>query len=112
MTMTRKEFLKGTGAVVAVALAGCGGGGGGGNPPTDCGTTIELNHGHVLTVAKADATAGVDKTYHIQGSATHDHTVTLTAAQFADLAAGNEVTITSSVDAAATHDHNITVNCA
>jgi hypothetical protein len=111
MTMTRKEFLKGAAAALAVIGVGCGdgGGGGGGN---DCGATIELNHGHTLPVAKADATAGVEKTYHIQGDATHDHTVTITAAQFADLAAGTGVTVTSSVDAGATHDHTITVNCA
>jgi len=110
--MTRKEFLQGAGAVVAVALTGCGDGGGGGGGGNECGTTIDLNHGHVLTVAKADATAGVEKTYHIQGGATHDHTVTITAAQFADLAAGTQVILTSSPSTDLTHDHSITVNCA
>lgn len=95
MTMTRKEFL--TGAALTVAALGCGGGGG----ANDCGVTIELNHGHRFTVAKADATAGAEKTYHIQGGADHDHTVTITAAQFSSVEIG-----------LATHDHNVTVNCA
>ena len=111
MTMTRKEFLKG--ATFTLVVLGSGSGCGGGTPPTDCGTTIELNHGHRFTVAKADATAGAEKTYHIQGGADHDHTVTITAAQFADLAAGTQVTVLSSVDIGlGTHDHNVTVNCA
>jgi hypothetical protein len=107
MTMTRKEFLKG--AALTLAGLGCGGGAN----PNDCGVTIELNHGHTLTVAKSHATTGVERTYHIQGSASHDHSVTITAAQFADLAAGNQVTVTSSPDIGfGTHDHMVTVNCA
>ncbi|HEY8208186.1 MAG TPA: hypothetical protein VIG99_11935 [Myxococcaceae bacterium] len=105
--MTRKEFLKG--AALTVVAVGCGGGA----SPTDCGITIDVNHGHTLTVPKADASAGGDKTYHIKGGADHDHTVTITAAQFASLRVGTEVTITSSPDIGLnTHDHGVTVNCA
>jgi hypothetical protein len=49
---------------------------------------IADNHVHLshsMTVTAADVDAGVDKTYSIPGTAMHDHTVTITAAQFAQL---------------------------
>ena len=108
-TMTRKDFLKSAAAVMGGGLAlsalGCGG------PALTCGGAIALNHGHTLTVPGADAQAGTEKTYHIQGSGDHDHTVTITAAQFADLRAGTQVVITSSLDEGFTHDHEVTVTC-
>jgi hypothetical protein len=70
---------------------------------------IGANHGHVLVVSKADVMAGVAKTYHIQGTSLHDHTVTITAAQFAMLAANTSISTTSSTDG---HSHPITVMCA
>jgi len=42
-------------------------------------TAISANHGHTLTVKKADVMQGLEKTYSIAGSATHSHNVTLTA---------------------------------
>lgn len=92
---------------------GCGSddsGGGGGGGSGACGADITSNHGHTLSVSQADVTAGVDKTYNIQGGAPHDHTVTLTAAHFASLAQGKSVSVTSS--SAAAHDHSVTVTCA
>lgn len=76
-------------------------------PPKD---TIAGNHGHVLTVTAADAAAGVDKTYDIMGSASHTHSVTITAAMFAMLETG--VTIMTNSTVTASHDHAITVVCA
>src|SRR5690242_13655428 len=51
------------------------------------GTTsvIADNHGHVLVVTKDDVAAGADKAYDIQGTSDHPHTVTITAAMFAQL---------------------------
>ena len=72
--------------------------------------TIGTNHGHVMVVAKADIAAGQAKTYHIQGTSDHDHTVMLTATQFAQLAADNAIMTESSVDA--DHSHLIMVACA
>jgi hypothetical protein len=64
----------------------------------------------VITVTKADIMAGVDKSYHIMGGATHDHVVTITAAQFAMLALNTDISDTSTTTNA--HDHVITISCA
>lgn len=95
-------------------VSGTGNAGGGGltnacdtTPPTD---VIAANHGHVLTVTAAEAAAGVDKTYDIMGTATHTHSVTITAAMFAMLETGTVITTTSTTMAG--HSHGITVMCA
>jgi hypothetical protein len=120
MTMTRKEFLRtlvgaGVGAAGVAAIAGCGGDDGGGTTadaaPPSCASpaaVVEANHGHVMMVSMADVTAGAAKTYNIMGTATHDHTVMITAAQFAQLASGGTLTLTSSNTI---HTHTVTVMC-
>lgn len=123
MSMTRREFLASNMAlvgagVVAAALARCGG-----DPEEqestprtggDClqsGTTVSIhgNHGHTLTVSKDDVAAGVDKTYDITGSSAHGHSVTLTAVDFAKLAANEGISVVSTVSG---HSHTVVVNCA
>jgi hypothetical protein len=128
MAITRKQFLESvTGSTVALLVQGCGGGGysggmtasGGYNPPpaSACGaagTLISGNHGHVLVIATADLNSTVAKDYSIMGTATHDHTVTLTAADFAQLKLGNTVMVTSTMTDAVgigLHAHNLTVSC-
>lgn len=121
MTMTRIDFLRtlaGAGATVlgASVLLACGSDDdddGGGDP--NCVTngtraTIGANHGHTITVAMADVSAAADKTYSIQGSSDHPHTVTITAAQFAMLAANSSLQVSSSSDSG--HTHAITIMCA
>ena len=71
--------------------------------------TISANHGHALVVSPADVAAGVAKTYSIRGSATHDHSVTVTGAGFAVLARGGSITLTSTTTAG--HSHQVTVTC-
>lgn len=122
--MTRSDFLKLSAALVGGVLfaEGCGdgdGGGGYGGTPTreaeptsadGCGATIGTNHGHALTVTRADVDAGADKTYDIRGSGDHPHTVEVSAADFERLAAGESVQLTSSsVDG---HTHAVTIRCA
>jgi hypothetical protein len=63
----------------------------------------------VINVTKADIMAGVDKDYHIMGAASHDHVVTITAAQFAMLAQNTSISDTSSVTG---HSHVVTISCA
>jgi len=131
MHMSRKQFLRSALDVSALALglhvlSACGSNSGGA-PPVDAhsgsdamaagnclanGTnvTIGANHGHVMVVSIADITAGADNVYHIMGTATHDHTVDLTPADFAMLAANNAIMTTSSVTDA--HSHPIMVACA
>jgi hypothetical protein len=75
-------------------------------------TTIQLNHGHVLIVSVADITAAVDKTYDITGGALHSHMVTITAAQFASLAANTAIMTTSTLSiGVGGHTHGILVAC-
>ena len=87
-----------------------GGGTGGGASGGACGATIATNHGHKLTVTKAEAMAGVAKTYDIQGTSMHNHTVELTAEDFADLLDGTVLSVMSSTDAS--HAHEVTIECA
>lgn len=70
---------------------------------------ISANHGHTLTVSAADVQAGVQRTYSIQGRSGHPHTITLNSSDFAALAAGNAVTVSSSFDAG--HTHQVVVTC-
>lgn len=73
-------------------------------------TTISANHGHSLVVPKADVTAAVSKTYSIQGTSSHPHQITITAAQFATLKTGRSISATSS--SVFSHVHAVTVACA
>jgi hypothetical protein len=132
----RKEFLKsalvlaGAGAGVAT-LAACGGdsgkggsggsnggGSGGSSGGNACDShepmeTIATNHAagsqHTLTVAPADVAAGTDKTYSIQGLSSHDHTITITAAQFTNLQSGMSIMTTSTSSVG--HTHVVMVVC-
>ena len=118
---TRRQFLLlvTVGATTA-GLAACGGGGNNntnsdmtmGAP--DCSAinaAIGSNHGHSVTVIEAEVIAATDKTYTLTGLP-HTHQFTLTAADFADLAAGKSVAKSatqSSTDAS--HNHTVTVRC-
>ncbi|TDQ25564.1 hypothetical protein [Tenacibaculum caenipelagi] len=73
-------------------------------------STISANHGHTLTVSKEDVQAGAQKSYSIQGSSSHNHTVTLTAANFSSLQSNNSITVGSTNDDG--HTHSVTVSCA
>lgn len=123
--MDRKTFLKKSAGAMLIAIPaysfiGCsssddsddGGGGQGGGDKNclDNGTSSSIgsNHGHSLTVSKADVTAGTEKTYNIQGSSGHPHTVT--AVNFTALKGNNSISVTSSADAG--HTHSVTVSCA
>lgn len=75
-----------------------------------CSPTIGGNHGHVLVVPPEDVQAGQERTYDIQGGSAHNHRVTLTSANFATLAGGGTITVSSSNDAF--HQHSVTVRCA
>lgn len=119
MSMTRKQFLRtivgaGIGVAGVAALAACGSDAGPADAPggtcTTPGATIGSNHGHTMLVTKAEITAGVAKSYDIAGQAGHPHTVMVSAANFASLAVGGSVTITSS--STNSHAHDVVVMCA
>jgi hypothetical protein len=113
----------GSAAGTSGSAAGSGGsgpggaaGGGDGGVAANCGTklkvTITLNHGHILSVTAADITAAKVKTYQTHDEpgmdSMHSHFVQLTAADFADLAAGKTVRKASCNEG---HEHEYLINC-
>jgi len=72
--------------------------------------SISSNHGHSLIVSVDDVQAGIEKSYAIQGSSSHPHTVTISSSQFNTLKSNNSVEIVSSNDSG--HTHSVTVSCA
>lgn len=62
------------------------------------------NHVHDAVLPKAALEAGAAASLHIQGRSQHDHVIELTAAQIADIRAGREVWIRSTVDWGHFHD--------
>jgi hypothetical protein len=71
---------------------------------------IGRNHGHVFTISAADVIAGVDKTYDLSGTSGHPHAVTVTAADFKNLGAGQLVRLVSSREGG--HIHRLVLECA
>jgi len=127
MKMNRKTFIKKTAGAVLIALPtasllGCSSSDDGSgtpdpteNPQANCidnGTAISIgsNHGHALVVSKADVSAGAEKTYSIQGSSGHNHTVTLTGENFTSLKNSSSISVVSTNDD--DHTHSVTVSCA
>lgn len=132
MNRSRRLFMANTaGTVLGFALVGCGGsdGGYGGTPPPpapapppppppppaggglSCGATaIASNHGHALSIPVVDVDSTADKVYSILGSADHNHLITLTAAQLAQIKGRTAVVVTSTM-AGDGHTHQVTVNC-
>lgn len=112
---SRREFLElGLAAAgVGALIPGCGGGGSsddGGAGSCTPSSSISDNHGHVLMVPRADIMAPTsDKTYSIEGSAGHDHQVTLTAAMLTALAGGTSAMMESTNSNG--HTHFVTVMC-
>lgn len=76
-----------------------------------CRATITQNHGHTITVPVADLSSVTAKTYAIQGTSMHNHSVLLEAQDFADLKSGLSVKKTSD-SGGQTHDHDVTILCA
>jgi hypothetical protein len=73
-------------------------------------TSISADPRHELVVSREDVTAGIEKTYHIQGTSDHDHLVTLTADDFAKLASGSEIEEKTTITLL--HRHTVHVKCA
>lgn len=73
-------------------------------------SSITNNHGHSLTVSKADIEAGIDKTYSIQGVADHNHEITITATDFNTLKSNMQIGENSTT--VQSHSHSVTISCA
>jgi len=125
-TLDRREFTLAAALAalsgVVITISACGGGGSSPSapstpaptPPPAGGGTIDKtgvvgsNHGHVAVITAAQLTAANVINLDIRGSSDHPHTVTLTAAEVASIAANTRVTKESSTDAA--HSHSVTFN--
>jgi hypothetical protein len=116
----RREFTRE--AVIAllsaatITIADCGGGGSS-NPspspsptptPGDVTGTVSANHGHSAVVTAAQITAANAVTLDIRGTATHPHSVALSAAEVGMIGNRQTVAKTSSNDDG--HMHNVTFN--
>lgn len=124
--MDRKTFIKKVMgltaiAVPAYAVLSCStnesippqvGGGGGGDCLTNGARAsgITANHGHSLVVSRDDVNAGTEKTYTIDGTAGHSHSITITSANFDKLKNNEPIEVTSTVGDS--HDHIVIVSCA
>lgn len=80
------------------------------------GMTVEIasNHGHTMTVSKADIAAGTEKTYTIKGSSVHYQYITLYPDDFNLLKNNSSITVTSSAYEGGTdvmHWHSVLVSC-
>ncbi len=122
--MNRKTFIQKSFGIVLIAipafsLLGCSSSDDGGEetpePNADClanGTAVSIgsNHGHSLIISKADVEDGSAKTYAIQGTSGHNHSVNLTAANFTSLKNNATISVTSTNDDS--HTHSVQVSCA
>ena len=110
MNASRRQFVQGIGifgalflgrSLMACAVRAGEAVGESGEALATCGdAVIGNNHGHSLQVSPEDVAAGVEKTYSIKGASSHDHRVTLTAADFAALAIGTSITVSASPEGA------------
>ncbi|MDC3953050.1 hypothetical protein [Polyangium jinanense] len=71
---------------------------------------IGRNHGHAFTITIADVLAGVDKTFDLTGTSGHRHTITVTAADFKKIGAGQIVRLASTREGG--HIHRLFLECA
>ena len=125
--MDRKTFITKTAGALMVtlpvaSLIGCSSSDDGSgnpipmdNPQASCidnGTAASIgsNHGHTVVVSKADVAAGAEKTYSIQGTSGHNHTITITAENFTTLKNNSAISVVSSNDD--NHTHAVSVSCA
>jgi hypothetical protein len=125
-TLDRREFTLAAALAAlsgaAITISACGGSSGspsapstpppspgsGGGASADKTGIVGSNHGHVAVITGAQLTAGNALNLDIRGSSDHPHTVTLTAAEVASIAASRRVSLESSSDAA--HSHTVTFN--
>ena len=113
------EFALAALSGAVITISGCGGGsygspsGPGGGSSGDKEGSISGNHGHRAVITAARLTAGNAVVLNIQNQATHDHTVSLSAAEVMSIAANQRVSKESSQTNAAglgVHTHTVTFN--
>ena len=114
--LTRREFtFEWALAVLAgatITITGCGDDDDPGTSPSpqagDRVGVVSANHGHTAIVTAATLASPTSVTINMRAQATHDHTLTLTAAEVTSIAANARVEKTSSTDDG--HNHTVTFN--
>jgi hypothetical protein len=96
---------------VAITISGCGGKSGSpaapSTPPPDNNGAIANNHGHVAVVTSAELTLDNGVLLNIQGTASHNHTLELSADEILQVRDGRTVAKQSS---STSHSHMVTFN--
>ncbi len=72
--------------------------------------SVSSNHGHSISVSKADIEAGVTKQYNIQGSSNHSHSVTVSESDFTSLKSNQQIQLATSSGGG--HTHSVIISCA
>jgi hypothetical protein len=78
------------------------------SPVSDVTGTVSANHGHSAIVTSARFTAGIGFSLDIQGTASHPHTVELSASELVQIRGGTRVAKDSSNNGG--HSHTVTFN--
>jgi hypothetical protein len=123
MRADRREFLTLAAALavlggVSITISACGGSGGASpaapstpaptpTPVADKNGVIANNHGHVALITGAQMTAASSIVLHIQGTASHDHTVELSSDDVGQIRDGRTV---ARMSTATSHSHMVTFN--
>ena len=109
----RREFSRS--AVIAllsgatITITDCGGGGSSPTPtPQDVAGTVSANHGHRAVVTAVQITAANAVSLDIRGSATHPHSLELSAAEVEMI--GNRQTVSKASSNNEGHGHTVTFN--
>jgi hypothetical protein len=77
---------------------------------TDLTGNVSNNHGHSAVITAAELSAGGDVTLQCQGTATHPHQVTLSAAEVRAIRSGQRVSKDSTPSPSGSHYHTVTFN--
>jgi hypothetical protein len=122
-TLDRREFTLAAAMAalsgVAITISACGGSSPSSPSPTPMPTptpapsgdkvgAISGNHGHSAVITGAQLTAAGAVSLNIQGSATHPHTVELSAGEITSIAASQRIAKESTTDSG--HSHTVTFN--
>lgn len=102
-------------AGVTITITGCGDSDSPTSPAPGNGRagSVSANHGHTAAITSAELMAGNAVSLNIRGTATHPHTVELSAAEIDQIAGGQRVSKASSTDDspdAGRHNHVVTFN--
>ena len=71
---------------------------------------VANNHGHTVTITGAQLLAGGEITLDVQGTSSHPHQVTLTAADVRTIRAGTRLSKDTTPSPSGSHFHTVTFN--